>query len=115
MINITLPDGSVRQYESGTTAMQIAESISMGLAQNVLSAIVNGEIREAIMDKGVVNVSMSTDKVKWIPMPYANSVIGFYLWYDIGSLTVTSVNLTTNPFDTQYLYKYIKISTIDGN
>jgi len=47
MINITLPDGSVRQYESGTTAMQIAESISMGLAQNVLSAIVNGEIREA--------------------------------------------------------------------
>lgn len=47
MINITLPDGSVRQYESGTTAMQIAESISMGLAQNVLSASVNGEIREA--------------------------------------------------------------------
>lgn len=79
-------------------------------------AVVNEKnITQAIMDKGVVNVSMSTDKVKWIPMPYANSVIGFYLWYDIGSLTVTSVNLTTNPFDPQYLYKYIKISTIDGN
>lgn len=47
MINITFPDGTVRQYEQGTTAMQVAESISMGLAQNVLSAMVNGEIREA--------------------------------------------------------------------
>lgn len=43
MINITLPDGSVRQYEKGTTSMQIAESISSGLARNVLAAKVNGE------------------------------------------------------------------------
>jgi len=47
MINITFPDGTVRQYEQGTTAMQVAESISMGLAQNVLSALVDGEIQEA--------------------------------------------------------------------
>jgi len=47
MINITLPDGSVRQYESGVTAMQIAESISSGLARNVLSAKVNGEVWDA--------------------------------------------------------------------
>ncbi len=38
MINITLPDGSVRQYEKGTTALQIASSISEGLARNVLAA-----------------------------------------------------------------------------
>ena len=44
MINITLPDGSNRQYEKGTTAHQIALSISEGLARNVLAAEVNGEI-----------------------------------------------------------------------
>ncbi len=47
MINITLPDGSVRQYESGTTALQIAQSISEGLARNVLAAKVNGEVWDA--------------------------------------------------------------------
>lgn len=44
MINITLPDGSVRQYEKGTTAYQIALSISEGLARNILAAEINGEI-----------------------------------------------------------------------
>jgi threonyl-tRNA synthetase len=44
MINITLPDGSVREYEQGTTAHQIALSISEGLARNVLAAMVNGEV-----------------------------------------------------------------------
>jgi threonyl-tRNA synthetase len=47
MINITLPDGAVRQYEKGTTALQIAQSISEGLARNVLSAKVNGEVWDA--------------------------------------------------------------------
>jgi len=47
MINITFPDGKVRQYEKGVTAMQIAESISSGLARNVLSAKVNGEVWDA--------------------------------------------------------------------
>ena len=47
MINITLPDGSVRAYESGTNALQIALSISEGLARNVLAAVVNGEIWDA--------------------------------------------------------------------
>ena len=44
MIKITLPDGSVREYPKGTTAAEIATSISEGLARNVLSAKVNGEI-----------------------------------------------------------------------
>jgi len=47
MIHITFPDGKVREYPKGTTAMEIAESISSGLARNVLSARVNGEVWEA--------------------------------------------------------------------
>jgi len=47
MIKITLPDGSVREYEKGTTAMQVALSISEGLARNVLAAEVNGEVWDA--------------------------------------------------------------------
>src|SRR3569833_3089339 len=47
MINITLPDGSVRQYDKGTTSMQIAMSISKGLARNVLAAEVNGQVWDA--------------------------------------------------------------------
>ncbi len=46
-IKITLPDGSVREYESGVTAMDVARSISEGLARNVLAAEVNGEIWDA--------------------------------------------------------------------
>lgn len=44
MINITFPDGSVRQYESGVTAWDIAGSISSRLQQDVLSAGVNDQI-----------------------------------------------------------------------
>ena len=42
MINITFPDNSVRQYESGVTPLDIAQSLSEGLARNVLAANVNG-------------------------------------------------------------------------
>ncbi|MCB0704529.1 MAG: threonine--tRNA ligase [Saprospiraceae bacterium] len=44
MIKITFPDGNVREFESGVTAMEIAQSISEGLARNVLSASVNGVV-----------------------------------------------------------------------
>lgn len=47
MINITLPDGSQRQYDPGITAFEIAQSISEGLARNVLAAEVNGEVWDA--------------------------------------------------------------------
>lgn len=47
MIKITLPDGSVREYEKGVTGHDIAMSISEGLARNVLSAKVNGEVWDA--------------------------------------------------------------------
>ena len=44
MIKITLPDGSVREYENGVTSLQIAKSISEGLARKVLAAQVNGQV-----------------------------------------------------------------------
>ncbi len=44
MIKITLPDGAVREYEAGTTALDIAKSISEGLARKVLAASVNGQV-----------------------------------------------------------------------
>lgn len=44
MIKITLPDGAVREYEKGTTALDIAKSISDGLARKILAASVNGQV-----------------------------------------------------------------------
>jgi threonyl-tRNA synthetase len=54
MINITLPDGTVKQVAAGTSAMDIAMSISEGLARNVLAAKVNDEVIDA-------NRSIETD------------------------------------------------------
>lgn len=49
MIKITFPDGNVRSYENGVSAIEIAKSISEGLARNVLAAKVNGNIQDAIL------------------------------------------------------------------
>jgi threonyl-tRNA synthetase len=46
MLHITLPDGSVRQVEAGSTGYDLAASISEGLARNALAVKVNGEIRD---------------------------------------------------------------------
>ncbi len=43
MIKITLPDGSVREYADGVTSLDVAKSISEGLARKVLAAQVNGQ------------------------------------------------------------------------
>ncbi|WP_159731021.1 threonine--tRNA ligase [Sphingobacterium sp. 18053] len=59
MIKITLPDGSVREYQKGITAAGIALSISEGLARNVLAAEVNGEVWDsarAIEDDATVKL-----------------------------------------------------------
>ncbi|MCS6822720.1 MAG: threonine--tRNA ligase [Cytophagaceae bacterium] len=47
MIKITLPDGAVREYQEGVTGLEIAKSISEGLARNVIAAKVNGEVWDA--------------------------------------------------------------------
>jgi threonyl-tRNA synthetase len=46
-IQITLPDGSVKTFDNGSSAMDVAMSISEGLARNVLAAKVNGEVWDA--------------------------------------------------------------------
>ncbi|MDR0508070.1 MAG: threonine--tRNA ligase [Dysgonamonadaceae bacterium] len=62
MIKITFPDGSVREYAAGINSMQIAESISMRLAQDVLAAGVNGEIWDLSRP---VNEDASIKLYKW--------------------------------------------------
>ncbi|HEY2349259.1 MAG TPA: threonine--tRNA ligase [Puia sp.] len=47
MIKITLPDGAVREYPEGISSLEIAKSISEGLARKVIAANVNGEIWDA--------------------------------------------------------------------
>lgn len=63
-MKITFPDGAVREYEVGTTPMKIALSISEGLARNVLSASVDGVVRDATR-----------------PV-YEDSTIQFHTWND---------------------------------
>ncbi|HLT42153.1 MAG TPA: threonine--tRNA ligase, partial [Sphingobacteriaceae bacterium] len=68
MITITLPDGSTRQYENGINSHQIAQSISEGLARNVLAAEVNGEVWESnrpiFQDSHVKLLTWNDDKGK---------------------------------------------------
>ena len=44
MINITFPDGAVRQFDEGTSSLDVARSISEGLARKILAAEINGEV-----------------------------------------------------------------------
>jgi len=62
MINITLPDGTVKEYPKGTTAMQIAEGISSGLARNVLAAEIDGEVWDATR---TINTDVSLKLLTW--------------------------------------------------
>ncbi|MBO5614294.1 MAG: threonine--tRNA ligase [Prevotella sp.] len=65
MINITFPDGSVRQYESGITGLQIAESISPALARNIVACGVNGEtteINRPILEDATINLYRFEDE-----------------------------------------------------
>jgi len=48
MIHITLPDGAVKSFEKGVSAMDVAKSISEGLARNVLAAKFNDQIIDAL-------------------------------------------------------------------
>ena len=61
-VKITFPDGSVREYPQGVTPFQIAESISQRLAQEVLSATVNGKVVDLAMP---VNQDASVKLNKW--------------------------------------------------
>lgn len=62
MINITFPDGSVRQYETGTNGLEIAKSISPRLASDVLAVSVNNEIYDLLRP---INADASIRLHKW--------------------------------------------------
>ena len=65
MIQITFPDGSVRSYESGVTGLDVAKSISQGLAKKAVSIKVNGQVRDlsrAINDDATIQILTWDDK-----------------------------------------------------
>jgi threonyl-tRNA synthetase len=62
MIKITLPDGSVREYAPGTTSLDIAKSISEGLARKVLAATVNGIVSDLSMP---IQIDSSLKLLTW--------------------------------------------------
>lgn len=62
MIQVTFPDRAVREYEKGSSALDIAKSISEGLARKVLAAEVNGEVWDATRP---INDSISLKLLTW--------------------------------------------------
>lgn len=62
MIEITFPDGSVKEYENGITAIQIAKNISNGLAKKVLAADVNGAVQDLTMP---INENSTLSLLSW--------------------------------------------------
>ena len=118
MINISFPDGAVRQYENGISALGIARSISEGLARKVLAAEVNGQVWDLSRpinedakiklltwdDSGAKStfwhssahlmaeaIESMFDGVKfWVGPPVEN---GFYYDVDLGGQTITEEDL----------------------
>ena len=62
MIQITLPDGAVREYEAGVSAMDVAKSISEGLARKVLAASINGQVWDTTRP---INENASLQLLTW--------------------------------------------------
>src|SRR5690554_6964462 len=118
MIAITLPDGSVKQMESGVTPMDVAKDISHGLARNVISASYNDKIVETATplteDGNLVLYTWDSDEGKrafWhstshimaqaleILYPGIKLTIGppiengFYYDVDFGDMTLTDKDL----------------------
>ena len=118
MINIRFPDGAVRQYENGISALGIAQSISEGLARKVLAAEINGQVWDVTRpiehdadlklltwdDNGAKStfwhssahlmaeaIETMFDGVKfWVGPPVEN---GFYYDVDLGGQTITEEDL----------------------
>lgn len=60
VVVLTFPDGLIREYDSGISGLEVAESISSGLARNALSYTFNGEIRDlsrAVTEDGTVTIN----------------------------------------------------------
>ena len=86
MINITLPDGAVKQYEKGTSALDIAKSISEGLARKVLAASINGEVWDATRP---INHDASLKLLTWADAEGKNT-----FWHSSAHLMAEAVEST---------------------
>lgn len=86
MINITLPDGAVKQYEKGTSALDIAKSISEGLARKVLAASINGEVWDATRP---INHDASLKLLTWADADGKNT-----FWHSSAHLMAEAVEST---------------------
>jgi threonyl-tRNA synthetase len=122
MIKITLPDGAVREYEAGISAMGVAKSISEGLARKVLAASINGEVWDAsrpINDDAAIKLLTWDDMdgkmtfwhssahllaeaveslypgVKFWVGPALEKTQGFYYDMDLGDRQITEEDLET--------------------
>jgi threonyl-tRNA synthetase len=118
MIQVTLPDGSVREYNQGASAMDVALSISEGLARNVLAAEVNGEIIDAnrtLPEKTMLKLLTWNDEGGKMAMWHSSAHLmaeaiealypgvklaigppienGFYYDIDLGAHTISDANL----------------------
>lgn len=87
MLKITLPDGSIREYEGAVTPLQVAQSISDGLARNTISAVVNGkqtEVETTITEDSTVQLLTWNDdmgkKAFWHSSAHllAQAIMEFY-------------------------------------
>ncbi len=86
MIKITLPDGAVREYQEGTTALDIAKSISEGLARKVLAAEVNGQVWDATRP---LNEDASLKLLTWTDMDGKKT-----FWHSSAHLMAEAVEAT---------------------
>ena len=86
MINITFPDGAVRQYENGSSALDIAKSISEGLARKVLAASVNGQVWDAFRP---INNDASLKLITWDDNEGKNT-----FWHSSAHLMAEAVETT---------------------
>ena len=118
MINITFPDGAVKQYEQGISSMAVARSISEGLARKLLASEVNNEVwdlsRPIDKDASIKFLTWDDQKAKstfwhssahlmaeaiestfpgvkfWVGPPIEN---GFYYDIDLGENVITETDL----------------------
>ncbi len=118
MIKITFPDNSVKQFPKGITGLNIAKSISEGLARNVLSITVNGEVRDInrpIEEDSTIKLNTWDDKEGRATMWHSSAHLmaaaieelypgtkfgigpdidnGFYYDIDLGDRSLTSEDL----------------------
>ena len=85
MLKITLPDGNIREYEGAVTPLQVAQSISDGLARNTISAIVNGqqtEVDTTITEDSTVQLLTWNDDMGKCKIIYANDTYVMYFYFD---------------------------------